>query len=274
MHFERNNPYDHKKCSFSKTLKSVVTIVLVAGIVITVSTRLKSQFLMKEVTETYMETINQYQTMISTTAQFFKEMNVQTPEDCFQLYTDLLWKGYFSNSRNYVYNEEDQNNIIGYYGARLATGYGDCKNNEDFFCNLLNALGFSARQVVGFFSDYDEDGLLLEERLFGNHVITMVEYNGEEYYFDTTNCCVYEKSTLGHVHNDTRGLCVRLKPISSYMCGYSDIKETAGIIHDYMFNDSSSESNVDKVDYSKVLVLRKSLEPTLQQIVESIENEG
>lgn len=272
--FVRNNPYDHKKCSFSKTLKSAITIVLIVGLTITISQRIKSQYLVKKASETYVETISNYQTMISITAQFFKQVRVQTPEECFYLYTKLLWEGYFSNSRNYVYNETDQNNVIGNYGARIATGNGDCKNNEDFFCKLLNELGFEAHQIVGLFSNYEEDDFLLKDRLFGNHVITVVKYNGADYYFDTTNCCIYEKSNFGHIHDDKQGFCVKLNLISSYMLGYNDMKETVGIIHDYVSGEPSLEFNTIEVDSSKVLVLRKSLEPILQQMAQTIEEEG
>ena len=145
---EKRNPYNKKSISFIKKTFSSVIFALTMGTIVISSSRLHNMYLITEASENYSSAIVCYEDIIDTTADFFIENEVDSPEACFELYTKLLWNGYFSNGMKYEYNITDRNNVNGNYGIRIATGEGDCKNNEDFFCKLLKKLGYDAFQMA------------------------------------------------------------------------------------------------------------------------------
>lgn len=274
---EKTSPYNGKRISLWKCAKSVLSTLLIGGIVVISTMRLEYQFFIHSATQKNQVAISYYQDMIDRTAQFFIENGVDTPEACFELYTKLLWNGYFSNGRTYQYNIENQNNVIGNFGLRVATGEGDCKNNEDFFCKLMNALGYQAYQMACFQKKDGEFVFSLIENYMGNHVITVVQHEGVSYYFDTTNSCSYQWSDMNQAANGEENLKVQLKPMISYMYGYNDLQDTASFYLDQFSTESGSafitDQNLsDSMESSKVLVLRKSIEPSMQGICETLVN--
>lgn len=278
-HLEKNNPYNHKKFSFKRKVKSTISTILLVGITVSVTARLQSQLYIAKATEKYQTAISYYQDVIETTASFFKENQVDNPEACFELYTKLLWNGYFSNGREYQYDMSNNYNVIGNYGLRVATGTGDCKNNEDFFYKLMKELGYQVYQVVGVQMQSGEILFSPAEMLFGNHIITVVEYEGKEYYFDTTNFCSYEKIGCNYVANENKNLIVQLRPITGYLYGYNTLRDTIKLYQNQILYESGTDYEIDDdlsatMNGEKVLVLRKAIEPSLQNICANMLSEG
>ena len=272
---EKRNPYNKKSISFIKKTFSSVIFALTMGTIVISSSRLHNMYLITEASENYSSAIVCYEDIIDTTADFFIENEVDSPEACFELYTKLLWNGYFSNGMKYEYNITDRNNVNGNYGIRIATGEGDCKNNEDFFCKLLKKLGYDAFQMACMQVSDKEIFPNLDDALFGNHVVTVVIYEGKIYYFDVTNYCTYEKVGEYMAENKEKHLRIVLKPVFSYMYGYTDGLETYELLVPSEEYDSTNaivvDDNLKKVmKNSKILMLRKALEPSLQEICKLI----
>lgn len=268
----KKSPYNKKKISFIKKTISSTLFAIAMGTIVISSSRLHNMYLITDANESYSNAISYYEDMIDITANFFRENEIDTPEECFELYTKLLWNGYFSNGMEYVYNITDRNNIIGNYGIRVATGEGDCKNNEDFFCKLLQKLGYDAFQIVctQTSNHFTNPGDLL----FGNHVVTVVRNDGKEYYFDVTNSCTYERINECYAENKEKHLKIILKPLFSYMYGYSESLDINELLSEEEY-DSATAYTVDDnlksvMKHSKILELRKELEPSLQNICQSI----
>jgi len=269
----RENQYDKKKYTFINSIKSLVSTILILGVVVTVSSKIKNEVTMDKIETEYQTVISYYQDIIDITADFFIENKIDSPEECFNLYTKLLWNGYFSNNKQYEYDIRNVNNIKGYYGIRIVTGNGDCKNNEDFFCRLMLKLGYKAYQVACVQSDNKE--LCILDSLIGNHVITVVEHEGKNYYFDTTNLCSYEQVNINYLYNSDRNLNIYLRPITSYIYGYNG---TIEVLNGQFNNISSKEEEIDTnlydiIEFEKVLTLRKNIEPTINQIYENMNGE-
>lgn len=271
---EKTNPYSHKKVSLGKKIRSTMLVLLICGSLITVSGRAANMYRIEKATEQYKKTISLYDEIVKETALYMQGNGGDNPEKCFWLYTQLLWNGYLSNGKFYKYNIEDENNIIGNYGARIATGEGDCKNNEDFFYKVMKLLGYEAYQVACI-----QNARSPQDFITGNHMITVVNYNGVEYYFDATNACAYQKVGINRIQNENKNLVAILKPLSSYIYGYNNEEET---IH-LLLNASNLESGdsfeigeqaLNIVSSKKILTLRKHIEPQLQMICSTIVSEG
>lgn len=267
----QESPYDNKKGSF---FGSMITTLVISGILITAGGRFYNQYAMEKAEETYEETIAYYDEMIEQTSQFFKENGVLSPEDCFELYTKLLWNGYFSKNGTYTYSTSEKVDIDGNLGIQIVTGSGVCRNNEDFFCKLMNQLGYQAYQVVCTRSIKNQEIPIIEQ-ILGNHVITIVETEEKNYYFDTTNLCTYEATDCCEAKNQETGFSVSLKPIISYIDGLHDIEE---VINTFIPKETTSsyvlKERLGRNEKKKVRILRKELEPTISNICESMKNEG
>lgn len=270
---ERQNPYNEQKVSFGKKVKSVAMMLLLCGIVTIFSGRLFSMHQIEEAKEQYQETISYYEELVDKTANYM-EQYCKNPENCFQLYTKLLWNGQFSCHKTYQYSKQEENNIPGSYGARIVTGEGDCKVNEDFFYQIMKKLGYQVYQVACTETSSSKSSL------FGNHIITVVDYEGSEYYFDTTNSCSYERMNWNHVQNKSKGIKITLRPLMSYIYGYNNEKETLQLLTNQS-NLKSGEAKLVHEDLApnlstakKILLLRKAIEPNLHTIANTIISEG
>ncbi len=272
---EKQSPYNCKKITFGKKVRSTILTLLACGCLITVSGRIANMHRIQEATKQYQTTISSYEEIIKATALYIHGNGGDNPERCFQLYTQLLWNGYLSIEKNYKYDIQDINNIAGHYGARIATGEGDCKNNEDFFCKVMKALDYDAYLVACCIHDAKSP----QEMIMGNHVITVVNHNGTEYYFDATNSCSYQKVGVNCVQNENKDMVITLKPLISYIFGYNDEMETIYLVINTSKSGKAFEveerSIVDGIANSqKILALRKKIIPQLEMICNTITSEG
>lgn len=267
----KESPYENKKGSF---FGSMITTLVISGILLAAGGRIGNYYAIEKDEETYAEAITYYDEMIEKTAQFFQENGVASPEDCFELYTKLLWNGYFSKDDNYTYNTSEDIKINGNLGIQIVMGSGMCKNNEDFFCKLMNKLGYHAYQTICTRSLKNQEIPMIEQ-ILGNHIITIVETEEKNYYFDTTNLCTYEAIDCCKGKNQETGFSVSLKPVISYIDGLNDIEET---ISTFIPKETASshilEEDLSHNEKNKVYILQKELESTIDHIYESVKNEG
>lgn len=274
-HLEKKNPYAQKKASFKKKFCSTVLVIFACGVLTIASGRFASLHAIAEETEKYQVTISHYNELVDKIAIYMKENGGTNPEECFKIYTGLLWDGYFSKDKNYEYSTEDRNNVAGNEGIRIVTGEGDCKTNEDLFYKIMKKMGFQAYQVAS-----SQNKLTLKNLIFGNHIITVVDYNGVQYYFDSTNGCSYKKIGMNLIQNENKKIVITLKPLMSYIYGYNDELETLHLIANAPGLKSGQALEVEKRfnihpgNSKKILLLRKSIEPQLCNIYDTIINEG
>lgn len=269
----RTNPYEKKICFFKDCLVTG-TVLLASGVFMLGGARIVKQHVIEQTEETYAQTISYYDEMIEKTAQFFKENGVISPEDCFELYTKLLWNGYFSQNGSYTYNVNEKFDIDGYFGIMIVSGSAVCRGNEDFFCKLMNKLGYHAYQMACTMQTGDEK-ISKKDLIIGNHMITVVETKDLTYYFDTTNGCTYEAIDICKGKNVENDIAVLLNPIASYVYGDNDLEEATQSFQSKTTTPSYVvQKKLNRNEQSKVYELRKNLEPTISNICDSIKNEG
>ena len=111
-------------------------------------------------------------------------------------------------------------------------------------------------------------------------MITVVNYNGVEYYFDATNACSYQKVGANYVQNENKDLEIILKPLVSYIYGYNNALETvhlflntSGLKSGESF-EAGTQAIRNRTSSQKILVLRKQIDSQLQMICSTIVNEG
>lgn len=264
----KKNPYQHQKISLWKTFQSTLSTVLVFGMVVTITGHIKHEWLINQANLEYKESIIAYHHLIKATARIFQELEIENPNDCFITYTKLLWNGFFSSNGSYYYQKNNEINLTGNLGMKLTTGNGDCKNNEDFFCKLMQELGYESYQVTGTLID----NISISDFLYPNHVITVVYDQDNTYYFDTTNFCSYQKQSFNYLVNKQNNIHMILRPISSYQYGYNDISKVKEIYERECKSNSIegivTDSNIENY---KILDLKQRIKPYVDTIYQLME---
>lgn len=262
MSYKISRKHPYKKASFLKSITKKISSVFLFGTVVLFSAKLNQDYQKHETEKQYDDAISNYEQMVEETAQFLKEKNY-TVEECFQIYTKLLWEGYFSTNWTYRYQENENQKFTGYYGMQIATGIGDCKNNEDLFYKIMTQLGYETYSIV----TIDPTSNNFWDWIFGNHVITVIKVDSTYYYLDTTNMCCYQNKGI-HLENGNQEIIIH--PIASYLYGEYSVKEIFQFFNDIQKNSATQIStNTDSIE--EAMVLRKRIEPYIQKMNQSLE---
>lgn len=173
-----------------------------------------------------------------------KEFDLKDPVELYTLYSIMYDNGYLSANKEF--NFDNGTTLRKNLGSTVLTGEGLCRHIAGFFSDILNSkedYNITAATVGVYAYDNDEEKenkargisssllLLPIYRLFGNHAITVCEYNDQMYAFDPTNLSnlkLYDEkkrilrgSSLDHklLHNEL--LCLRI----NYKRPYSEINK-------------------------------------------------
>lgn len=98
----------------------------------------------------YLKIKNEYKNYLSKVVQKIKFANLKDPLDIGMYFTTLLHYGEFSKTHDFIYKK--QKNDKDYYyqetlGARVASGYGVCRNMAALLTDVYNKLGIKANYV-------------------------------------------------------------------------------------------------------------------------------
>lgn len=113
------------------------------------------------------------------------------------VYYNLLWNGYFSKNKKFVFSSVE-NKLIE-YGVSILDGEGVCLNIASHFKNIL-------RRYKGFYSftvgvraddiekktDNINNTRVDEGKTYLDHLDVLLRYNGKFFMLDPTNCCIYQ----------------------------------------------------------------------------------
>lgn len=155
-----------------------------------------------------------YSYLLDKTKKLALELGLTNSLEISNLFSYLLWKGYFSKTKQNHYQQSGRKNIKGLYYADIMDGIGVCLNHADMLKDFLNKFDFSAsilvnRVVPKMDVDYKmplerllvKSGVLLKTLTFlanpltkkiGNHAFVLIRENDRLYIYDATNLCVFE----------------------------------------------------------------------------------
>ena len=82
-----------------------------------------------------------------------------------------------------------------------------------------------------------------------------------------------------YVANENKNLIVQLRPITGYLYGYNTLRDTIKLYQNQILYESGTDYEIDDdlsatMNGEKVLVLRKAIEPSLQNICANMLSEG
>ena len=185
------------------------------------SSLFKADFLKKlnnellEYRKKYYDSINYYYLdILEKLKKLSLELGLKNSLELSNMYTYLLWNGYFSKDKTNVYSIENRKVIMGLLFADIMDGIGVCLNHADMLKDFLNNCGYDSAVLVNFASkntkiDYKMD---IERRvrkssvstkimnyvlmpiisMIGNHAFTLIKENDRMYIYDSTNLGLLE----------------------------------------------------------------------------------
>lgn len=152
---------------------------------ISLLSHLYSKYTLKNHDETYIKILSHF-------CEIPNKMNLKNPDELFALFLYSYTNGYLSSNKSFNVNHK-----VGYripLGSAVIEGNGDCKHIASLFSDFINQMNdnkVKASIVQGYITYGNE--VPCEDISKGNHIITLVDYDGEIYAYDPTNYIMYEK---------------------------------------------------------------------------------
>lgn len=203
----------------------------------------------------YQDNIYNYEQIINNTATMIKELKISNPDDIFFLITILIHDGFFSINEEYKYQIPDNWDIRGYEGMDIVKGYGVCRHEAEFLNRVLNECGYDATTVINYAYGGDEEPDVFEP---GNHLVVALKSEDGFKIYDPTNA-MYGISNDGLTIDLDNGYNLDLKPMDSYIRGYTDFKKILELYtflrRDITSTDSefNSSMSIDFREFSMIL---------------------
>lgn len=284
-----------KKEKIFKIKKKIVRVTLyVASAIATTKGAFKLQ------TMFYLDEKDAYEKVVDDFKDFLKEENVEKPIDIFDYYSYALWNGYLSYNHKFEY-DLSRPILTNYYGMDCIIGRGVCLNEAGMLTDLYKAYGYEAYTVMNYvdvnnreveyiktgeeltrnISDngmniyhFFESALDKAGKIFGNHAITCVLYNGEYYFYDPTQLLYFEKNTSDRVDIINGEGYFKLKYGVSFLTNNTvNFKVINSKNHDNYSNEVL-ESNKIKIDQEKLEKFYEEHQEIYEYITKNIESQS
>lgn len=190
----------------------------------------------------YTEIMEKYTELLNKMARLASELNMENSLELSILYSYLLWNGYLSKNKDYVFSSKDKNYITGLFFTDIMDGRGVCLNNSEMLKDFLEVAGYTSSIIQNYYNnnakinyrikiktrniEIEEKENILKKYLKkdANHVFNLIEENDKLYIFDPTNLLLHKlinkyKSSLINGKGE-----FRLYPYQSHM-NCANIKE-------------------------------------------------
>ena len=205
--------------------------------------------------------LKSYDSILNKTVELSREFNFDNSLDISNLYSYLLWEGYYSKDRINTYSMTGRNVIFGAFSFDIFSGLGVCLNYSDMHTDLLNKCGYPSCLIINkvdgknFKKFYipnisqnkndtklmDIGGVFLSPLInkIGNHAFTLVYENGKFYIYDVTNSTIFKldgkydaENIVGTGHSD-------LNPMMSFALNFD--KERIDTLDKFMVMDETDD---------------------------------
>lgn len=203
--------------------------------------------------ETKKEILTHYKKVLENIKKVALELKLDNTLELCNLYTYLLWNGYFSKEKKLTYKAEDRINIYSSYSSDIMNGYGVCLNFSDMLTDFINEFDYSSATLVNYMDksckidkssikrnkvDPKESTKFMNALISsitkktGNHAFNLINENGKLYIYDSTNISISKIINKEKVNLITGTGEILLKPYFSYILNTNDKSvETLDLLH-------------------------------------------
>jgi len=209
-----------------------------------------------------------YNAILDNWIKLSSELKLTNSLELSNLFTYLLWNGYFSKTKVHTYQIEGRTLLDGFFALDIMNGNGVCLNYSDMLKDFLIRSGINSSVIINYSSGairdnnalklikrnvnqaklYTKVGFMFLARLIkktGNHACTLIEENGKIYIYDPTNllCAKIDDYETASIIDGTGS--IKLKPYFSFCFANSDIEKNT---LEKLFDNSSLVSPYNKED--------------------------
>ena len=186
----------------------------------------------------YSEIMYNYSSILQNMTNLSKELNLENSLELCLLFSYLLWNGYLSKNKEYIFSDKGIKRIHGLFFADIMNGRGVCLNNSEMLKDFLNLNEYTSSMLENHYNistriNYridiartnatNKDSLIttiIEELIRckkANHVYNLIEDNNKLYIFDSTNMLMQKiiRNDKAEMVNGTGEF--RLFPYQSHM---------------------------------------------------------
>lgn len=175
--------------------------------------------------------VKQYKEIVEDFGEYLKENDIEDPTQVFDYFNYALWGGYLSKDHNFQFNYK-RDLFFSTYGLGCVLGDCVCLNNAGMLSDLYKSMGMDSDVIMCYVpvgktrvddirgqeniirqiaaneeNNEDDDSYVISIPMvnpvgfvFGNHAITLVEYNGEYYYYDPTQLAYLKKVNIRNLN--------------------------------------------------------------------------
>lgn len=217
-------------------------------ILATICTSNKKDEILLEKIDEYNIVHNNYKNILQKTKQLANELNLTDSLEIANLYTYLLWNGYFSKNKELYYQMDKRINLSNNYSFDIMNSRGVCLNFSSMLTDLINEFDYNAASIMNKFEvktrKYTPNinrkitkpsvskKLLMHilgpiSNKIGNHAFTLIEENGQMYIYDPTNLLVLNINDKFKCTDICGNESAIIKPYLSYFLNKNEKSEMA-----------------------------------------------
>ena len=209
-----------------------------------------------ETLKKHSDSIEAYKLIIDSTAQLCHELNIKDSMSVFVVFNYLLWNGYFSKDKDYIYTIGGRTSLMGHFGTDIMNGKGVCLNKSHMLSGLLNIMNYESHMVFNKVSGKFTDNYrpCIERKIkkyyqlpmkigafllnpitniIGNHACALVKKDDVYYAYDPTNLLVFKLDSFLKADVIGGTGSIDIKPYSlSWFCDLDD-KKIVEIVKSY-----------------------------------------
>lgn len=195
-------------------------------------------FSSKEYLENKFKTQEDYNIILEKTFNLSKELNINSPLRNANLFSYLLWSGYFSKDKKLVFQSSDRGLINGVFPYDIANGIGVCLNFSSMLTDYLNLSDYSSATLINRIEGKKPDYEINIERQMGkdnfktkslafllkpvsknlfNHAFNLIDDNDKLYIYDATNLLILDIEDKFLANAIDADITAKLNPYFSYM---------------------------------------------------------
>lgn len=158
----------------------------------------------------YSDIMEKYNVLLNKMSYLAKELHMQNSLELNILFSYLLWYGYLSKNKEYVFSSNHKKYIIGLFFTDIMDGTGVCLNNSEMLKDFLNLNGYTSAIIQNYYNSNSKVNYKInierkckeieqEENIIkkffkrdANHVFNLIEENNKLYIFDPTNLLLHK----------------------------------------------------------------------------------
>lgn len=185
-----------------------------------------------------------YKDILRKTKQLASELKLNNSLELSNLFTYLLWNGYFSKDNLLKFQTDKRLLITNYYGFDIMNGIGVCLNFSDMLSDFLNQFDYNVATIFNIVSkkvktDYmptvkrESSKSNFRQRIIsamasplsnvvGNHAFNFICENDGFYIYDSTNLMMFNLEDKFNCSNVCGTGSAKIKPYFSHYLNDSD----------------------------------------------------